>query len=184
MTFDADNESASAPGQTIDLQGVASFAALVELLAQELGTTAGRMQGNLPKGPSTFNELTGEIDLHGQGYFRRLTLVTRPGSPLTIRLQSAFSNGRAPDPQNAITAGVTADYYLGGTVEAIIPQGRALARYIEDILAVLDRMVTLGQSNKLATMSISASEMQAFEAAEGHNLIRPAVDKSVASFDP
>jgi hypothetical protein len=35
-------------GTTIDLQGVAAFARLVELLAQELGTNPGKMQGNLP----------------------------------------------------------------------------------------------------------------------------------------
>lgn len=179
------NENQSAPaGKTIDLQGVASFAALVELLAQELGSVSSRMQGHLPDGPSAFNELRGEIDMNGQGYFRRLTLLTRPGATLTLRLQSAWSNGRSPDQTTAIAGGCTADYYLGGTVESIMPQGRALARYIEDIFQVLDRMVTLGQSNKLASMTVGASEIQAFEAAAGQDLIRPHVQKAATSFEP
>ncbi|HEY9712053.1 MAG TPA: hypothetical protein V6C72_01210, partial [Chroococcales cyanobacterium] len=167
---------------TIDLQGVAAFASLVELLSQELGSAPSRMQGQLPNGPSTFNELTGEIDLNGQGYFRRLTLLARPGANLTLRLQSAWSTGKSPQ-SNAITGGCTADYYLGGTVESIIPQGRALARYIEDIFQVLDRMVTLGQSSKLGSMNVGASEIQAFEASEG-SMIRPHVAKAATSFDP
>jgi hypothetical protein len=174
-------EPAKAPvqTQTIDLQGVASFASLVEMLAQELGTSAGKMQGSLPNGP-TFNQLIGEIDLNGQGYVRKLTLLAQPGSPLTLRLQSAWGQGRPADQPVAIVGGVTADYYLGATVEQIIPQGRALARYIEDIMATLDRMVSLGQSNKLASMQISAAELQAFEAKEGE-MIRPSTPKPTAS---
>jgi len=63
MTFDGS-------GKTIDLQGVASFASLVELLSQELGVPAGRMQGQLPSGPDAFNQLIGEIDMNSQGFTR------------------------------------------------------------------------------------------------------------------
>ena len=159
-----------AAGQTIDLQGVASFAALVDLLAQELGTTAGKMQGNLPSGPNTFNELVGEIDLNNQGFFRRLTLFARPGTPMTLRFQVTWADQRKTE--NAIAGGVTSDYYLGITVEQILPQGRALARHAEDIFAVMDRMVTLGQGNRLAAMEISAADLQAFEQSEGENLLK------------
>jgi hypothetical protein len=161
---------AVAPGQTIDLQGVASFASLVDLLAQELGTTAGRMQGNLPSGPNTFNELIGEIDLNNQGFFRRLTVLSRPGSPLTLRFQVTWADQRKGE--NAIAGGVTSDYYLGINVEQLLPQGRALARHVEDIFSVMDRMVTLGQGSRLAAMEVSAAELQAFEHAEGDNLLK------------
>ena len=159
-----------APGQTIDLQGVASFAALVDLLAQELGTAAGRMQGNLPSGPNTFNELVGEIDLNNQGFFRRLTVLARPTLPLTLRFQVSWADQRKVD--HAIAGGVTSDYYLGVTVEQVLPQGRALARHVEEIFSVMDRMVAIGQSTRLATMDISAAEMQGFEQSEGDNLLR------------
>lgn len=162
-------QSRVAPGKTIDLQGVASFASLVELLSQELGTTSGKMTGNLPNGPS-FNELIGEIDMNGQGFYRRLTLLAQPNSPVTLRFQVSWNDGRSRS-DSAFTGGVTSDYYLGATVEQLSPQGRALARYIEDIFAVMDRMVTLGQSNKLASMNVSAAELQAFEAAEGDNVL-------------
>ncbi len=59
---------AAGSGKTIDLQGVASFAQLVELLAQELGTAPGRMQGMLPSGPASFEELVGEIVVNSQGF--------------------------------------------------------------------------------------------------------------------
>ena len=159
-----------APGQKIDLQGVASFAALIDLLAQELGTSPGRMQGNLPSGPNTFNELIGEIDINNQGFFRRLTLLARPGTPITLRFQVSWAEQRRTE--NTIAGGVTSDYYLGITVEQVLPQGRALARHIEDIFSIMDRMVTLGQGSKLAAMDISAAELQAFEQAEGDNLLR------------
>jgi hypothetical protein len=170
MNMQDPNGQPVAAGQTVDLQGVRSFAALVDLLAQELGTTPGKMQGNLPSGPNTFNELVGEIDVNNQGFFRRLTLLSRPGSPFTLRFQVSWADQRRGE--NAIAGGVTSDYYLGLTVEQIIPQGRALARHVEDIFSVMDRMVSLGQSSRLASMEISAAELQAFEQAEGDNLLR------------
>jgi hypothetical protein len=154
-------------GQTIDLQGVASFAALVELLAQELGTTAGKIHGNLPNG-AAFNELVGEIELNNQGFQRRVILFSRPNTPLTIRFKTSWNESR----KDADDAGIIADYFLGSSVERIIPQGRALARYIEDIFAVLDRMVSLGQSTKLQSMAVSNSAVEAFESAEAENLVR------------
>src|SRR5262249_49100608 len=136
-----DGASKPAAAKTINLQGVASFASLVELLAQELGTAAGNMQGQLPNGPDAFDKLMGEIELNSQGFLRKLILVTQPGAPLTLRFQCAWNkNPEEGNPE--IVGGVTSDYYLGVTVEDILPQGRALARYIEDIFAVLDRMVT------------------------------------------
>lgn len=150
-------------GKTIDLQGVAAFASLVELLAQELGVSAGRMQGQLPNGPATFNELVGEIDVNSQGFNRKLSLVSKPGAPLTLRFETKWGVER----NSSLTAGVSSEYYLGATVEQIVPQGRALARYIEDIFAVQDRMVTLGHSNKLSAMNVSASQIEAFERQDG-----------------
>ncbi len=157
-------------GKTINLQGVASFASLVELLAQELGTTPGKMQGQLPQGPDTFDKLMGELDLNGQGFIRKLFLISQPGSPLLLRFQCAWSKSLGDD-RTEIVGGVTADYYLGASVEEILPQGRALARYIEDIFAVLDRMVTLGHSQKLSSMSIPISQLEAFEHSEAGGLV-------------
>jgi hypothetical protein len=155
------------PGQTIDLQGVASFAALVELLAQELGTTAGKIHGNLPNGTS-FNELVGEIELNNQGFQRRIVLFARPNTPLTIRFKTSWNEAR----KEADEAGIIADYFLGASVEKITPQGRALARYVEDIFAILDRMVSLGQTSKLQSMSVSNAALDAFEVSEAENLVR------------
>ncbi|HMO24001.1 MAG TPA: hypothetical protein PKC98_23805, partial [Candidatus Melainabacteria bacterium] len=77
------NSSTGASEKTIDLQGVASFASLVEVLAQELGTNPGRLQGQLPDGPDTFNRLSGELELNTKGFRRKITLYSQPGSPLT-----------------------------------------------------------------------------------------------------
>ncbi len=51
------NNRPAADAKTIDLQGVAAFASLVELLAQELGVTPGRIQGLLPNGPANIEEI-------------------------------------------------------------------------------------------------------------------------------
>ncbi len=174
----AGDQNGSNSGTTIDLAGVASFAALVELLAQELGTSAGKMLGHLPNGPNSFNELVGEIDLNSQGFYRRVTVLAQPGSPITLRFQVAWNDGRSKEPADAVVGGVTADYYLGATVERVMPQGRALARYIEDILAVIDRMVTLGQSSRLAAMDVSTADLQAFEATNSDGLIRQHTGRS------
>lgn len=157
-------------GKTINLQGVASFASLVELLSQELGTNPGKMQGQLPNGPDTFDKLMGELDLNSQGFVRKLLLISQPGAPLLMRFQCAWSKSHGDD-RVEVVGGVTADYYLGVSVEDVIPQGRALARYIEDIFTVLDRMVTLGHSQKLATMSIPISQLEAFEHSEADSLV-------------
>jgi len=153
--------SANEHGKTIDLAGVASFASLVELLAQELGVPAGRMQGQLPNGPETFNQLHGEIDVNSQGFERKLTLICKPGAPLNMRFATTWGADRS------IAGGVTADFYLTASVEQIIPQGRALARYVEDIFSVQDRMVTLGHGAKLAAMNVSTSQLEAFEREQG-----------------
>ncbi len=163
----------ASPTTTIDLQGVAAFAAVVELLAKELGTTPGRMLGYLPNGPH-FDELVGEIEMVSQGFQRKLTLLAKPGSPMTLRLQSSWNEGRGPDS----VMSVTADFYLGATVEQVQPQGRALARHIEDLFAVLDRMVTLGFTGRLSGARISNAQLEAFEKQEAGNLVRPATPKT------
>lgn len=159
-------------GTTIDLQGVASFARLVELLAQELGTNPGKMQGNLPNGPASFNQLIGEFELNNQGFQRKLTLLSQPGSPLTLRFQSSHADVRGIDSKGASPLAIVSDFYIAAAIEDIVPQGRALARYCEDIFTILDRMVTLGHSSKLQGMAVSAAELAAFEQSESGNLVR------------
>lgn len=164
-----------AQGTTIDLQGVAAFARLVELLAQELGTNPGKMQGNLPSGPASFNQLIGEFELNNQGFQRKLTVLSQPGSPVTLRFQSSHSEGRE---KVANPLSIVSDFYIAAAVEDIVPQGRALARYCEDIFTILDRMVTLGHSSKLQGMNVSAAEIEAFESAETGNLVRQQTPKA------
>jgi hypothetical protein len=165
-----DFESNKIAGNTIDLQGVAAFAGLVEVLAQELGTTAGKIQGVLPGGPSTFEQLTGEIQINSQGFARRLTLLTAPGQPLKLRIATSWRDGLVSE--RATISGVEAQIILGAAVDKIMPQARALARHLEEIFSVLDRMATLGQSSRLAAMSISESEITKFENQEAASLLR------------
>ena len=157
----------SEAGKTVDLQGVASFSALIDVLSQELGVPAGKMVGQLPNGPDTFNQIIGEIDINSQGFQRKLTLLCQPGKPLVMKFATLWGTER----NSSLTSGVHSDYYLTATVEQIIPQGRALARHIEDIFAVQDRMVTLGHGNKLSTISVSASQVEAFERQEGSGIV-------------
>ncbi|MBX9567391.1 MAG: hypothetical protein K2X77_00785 [Candidatus Obscuribacterales bacterium] len=159
---------------TIDLQGVASFASLVETLAQELGTTAGKIQGMLPQG-SNFEQLVGEITVNNQGFNRTVTLYTAPGQPLKMRIFTALVSDRA-----TIT-GIESQIILGATVDKIVPQARALARHLEEAFAVLDRMATLGQSSRLAAMSISETELAKFEQQEAASLVTSHVPRSTAS---
>jgi hypothetical protein len=172
----------TALAKTIDLQGVASFASLVELLAQELGTTAGRIQGLLPSGPATFEELVGEINLNNQGYQRSLTLMTKPGYPLKLRFVCSWRQGSDPEAQPV--SGVESHFFLDAKVEQIIPQGRALARYIEDTFAVMDRMVTIGHAGRLSNMSVSDAEVAAFENSGEAKLVESAFPKRSSSFQP
>ncbi|HEY9787036.1 MAG TPA: hypothetical protein V6D17_16710 [Candidatus Obscuribacterales bacterium] len=176
------NHAAKA-GTTIDLQGVAAFAGLVELLAQELGTVPGRMQGHLPNGPASFNQLIGEFELNSQGFHRKLTLLSQPGSPLTLRFQSTLSDPRMTDGKGA-NPGIVSDYYISARVEDIVPQGRALARYCEEIFANLDRMVTLGHAHKLSTMNVSNAEIEAFEYREVGSLVREKTPRDVIDYNP
>ncbi len=162
MVYNEDTFNFSAAsGKTVDLQGVASFASLVEILAQELGATPGRIHGVLPDGPATFEELVGEIPVVSQGYQRQITLYTTPGQPLKLRIFSSWRDGLARDEK--MISGVESQFILGATVDKIVPQARALARHIEDVFAVLDKMATLGQSSRLAAMSISDAEISKFE---------------------
>lgn len=176
------SKPAAGAGKTIDLQGVASFAQLVELLAQELGTAPGRMQGMLPSGPASFDELVGEIVVNSQGFERNLVLSSRPGSPLKIRFQSMW---RSNEGDNNVT-GVESHYFLDATVEQVVPQGRALARYIEDTFTIMDRMVQLGNGGKFNGVSISNSEIAAFENSEAETLVRmrDSAAKASESFIP
>ena len=171
----------SKDGKTIDLQGVAAFAGLVELLAQELGTSPGRIQGLLPNGTS-FEELVGEISTLSQGFERTVTLYAKPGHPLKMFFRCNWRGaqvGLEPDNTDLIS-GVEAQIFLDASVEHIVPQGRALARHVEDCFALLDRMVTLGQSGKLSSMSISSAEIEAFESSEAGNLVRNYAPKAEA----
>lgn len=155
---------------TIDLQGVAAFAGLVETLAQELGSTAGKIQGLLPSGPSSFEQLVGEIQLNTQGYARSIMLFTAPGEPLKIRITTSWQTGIIND--KAGMSGIESQFILGSTVDKLMPQARALARHLEELFAVLDRMATLGQTSRLAGMSISESELAKFEQQESSTLVQ------------
>ncbi len=163
------NSTNAAQGKTVDLQGVAAFASLVELLAQELGTTVGKMQGQMPSGPESIDKLMAEIDLNKQGFNRKITLMSYPGAPFTLRFQCAWS--KAGEGSAAAASVIASEYYINAPVANIIPQGRALARHIEDIFQVMDRMVTLGHAHKLSNMSIPVSQMEAFEQSEMDNLV-------------
>jgi len=168
-------------GKTIDLQGVAAFASLVELLAQELGTIPGRIQGHLPSGPTSFEELVGEIVINTQGFHRTLVLWTQPGLPLKLRFHCAFRDTQKDDEN---VGGVEAQFLLDATVEQVLPQGRALARYVEDCFKLLDSMVTLGQSGRLSSKSVSAADIEAFELAQSGNLVSTTSPKRGDSFEP
>lgn len=157
-------------GNTIDLQGVAAFASLVEILAQELGTTAGKIQGLLPDGPSSFQQLMAEIPMNSQGYSRMIALFTVPGQPLKMRVSSSWREGILSE--KATVSGVESQLILGAPIEKIVPQARALARHLEELFSVLDRMATLGQSTRLASMSISDAEIARFEQQESTSLLR------------
>jgi hypothetical protein len=159
--------------KTIDLQGVAAFVGLVELVAQELGTTPGKIQGLLPNGTS-FEELVGEITQLSQGFERTVTLFCKPGAPLRMIFRCKWKGsqvGLEPENDGSVISGIEAHFYLDVPVEHITPQGRALARHVEDCFALLDRMVTLGQSGRLSAMSISSAEIEAFEQSEAGNLV-------------
>jgi hypothetical protein len=163
---------------TIDLQGVASFASLVETIAQELGTTAGKIQGMLPNGPSSFEQLVGEIVVNTQGFNRTVTLYTAPGQPLKMRIFTAWRDGLINE--RATVSGIESQIILGASVDKIAPQARALARHLEEAFAVLDRMATLGQSSRLTAMSISESELAKFEQQEGASLVTNHVPRGAA----
>ncbi len=164
-------------GKTIDLQGVASFAALVELLAHELGNAAVKIHGNIRAG-TAFNQLIGEIEINNQGFQRKVILFAHPGSPLTVRFKAVWNEGSKLEhkPGNNKSeveedGGIVADYFLNASVEQILPQGMALARYAEEIIQVLDGMVSLGQSGRLSKINIPVSTIQAFESAEESSLV-------------
>ncbi|MBX9721143.1 MAG: hypothetical protein K2X81_07105 [Candidatus Obscuribacterales bacterium] len=157
-------------GQTVDLQGVASFASLVEILATELGTTPGKIQGLLPNGPSNFDQLVGEISVNSQGFVRTVNLFTAPGQPLKMRITTSWRDAIANE--RAGISGIESQIILGASVDKIAPQARALARHLEELFSVLDRMATLGQSARLSAMSISESELAKFEQQEAANLVK------------
>jgi hypothetical protein len=174
-----DNTERRDPGKTIDLQGVASFASLVELLGQELGTMPGRIQGMLPNGPASFEELVGEIRIFSQGFQRSLVLKAKPGSPLNLRFHCAWRESQQEADENGTISGIESVFFLDATVEQILPQGRALARYVEDIFGILDSMVTLGHSTRLSSMSVSASDIAKFEQAQEGKLVSNFAPKRV-----
>jgi hypothetical protein len=164
-----------AAGTTINLQGVAAFVGLVELIAQELGAQAGKIQGLLPSGQA-FEELVGEIQCASQGFVRTVTLFGKPHHPLKMHFQVAWRDPYADE--KGVVGGVEATFYFNVTVEQIGPQGRALARHVEDTFSLLDRMVTLGQSGRLSAMSVSEADLQQFEQQEAGNLVRTHTPKN------
>lgn len=168
--------NSKASGQTVDLQGVASFASLVEVLATELGTTPGKIQGLLPGGPASFEQLVGEITVNTQGFQRTIQLFTAPGQPLKMRIATAWRDGITNE--RAAVSGIESQIILGATVDKIATQARALARHLEELFAVLDRMATLGQSSRMAAMSISEADLAKFEQAEAGNLVTNHVPRS------
>jgi len=137
--------SANSSSQTISLLGVASFANLVELLAQALGSIPGKIHANIPVEPSSFNEMFAEIDKNDEQFVRRVTLLAKPGSPLTLRVHSATYYARKMD---SLVGGAVADLYPGATVTQLVPQVNQLAREIESMFAVTDRMVALSEQAK------------------------------------
>ena len=172
-------------GKTIDLQGVASFAALVELLAHELGTAAVKIHGNIRTG-TAFNQLVGEIEIHNQGFQRKVILFAQPGSPLTVRFKTLWNEGSKiafgsdnKKADNEEDTGIVSDYFLNASVEQILPQGMALARYVEDIIKIMDGMVSIGQSVRISKINIPPSTIQAFESAEASNLVKVTTPKQV-----
>lgn len=165
--------------KTIDLQGVAAFVGLCELIAQELGTSPGRIQGLLPNGTS-FEELVGEITTQSQGFVRTVTLYAKPGEPLKMHFTCGWRGAHGLDSGEGDISRIEANFSLDSAVEQIVPQGRAMARHVEDCFALMDRMVTLGQSGRLSSMSISASELEAFEQSEGSNLVRNSFGRTEA----
>lgn len=155
-------------GTTVDLQGVASFASLVEILSQELGTSPGKIQGLLPNGPASFEQLAGEIQVNTQGFNRTVQLFTAPNQPLKMRISSVWRD--AVMNEKTGNSGIETQMILGNTVDKIFPQARALARHLEELFSVLDRMATLGQSSRVSAMSISEAELARFEHQEGEML--------------
>jgi hypothetical protein len=167
----AGGRSGDNAAKTIDLQGVAAFVGLVELVAQELGTTPGKIQGLLPNG-TAFEELVGEITQVSQGFERNVTLFCKPGSPLRMIFRCRWQGSQVGlERDDSVISTVEAHFFLDVPVEHITPQGRALARHVEDCFGLLDRMVTLGQSGRLSAMSVSHAELDAFEQSEAGKLV-------------
>lgn len=135
-----------------------------------------KIHGNIHTG-AAFNQLVGEVDINNQGFQRKIILFGQPGSPLTVRFKTVWNEGskieeRRSQNEPEEEGGIVADYFLTASVEQILPQGRALARYAEEIISILDSMVSLGQSNRLAKVAIPPSTLEAFESVEGGNLVR------------
>lgn len=169
--FSFEAQQPASGGHTIDLQGVAAFAGLVELLATELGTTAGKIQGHMPSGPASLEQLVGEILVTSQGYYRHLTLLSCPNYPLRMRIFTSFRDP-AQEASGTQPRAIEVQVVLGSPVEKILPQGRALARHVEELFAVVDKMLSLGISSKLAAMSISDADLARLEQQEGGSLIQ------------
>lgn len=176
FNFDVTPQAVS---QVIDLQGVAAFAGLVELLATELGSQANSIQGQLPDKPGPFQELVGSVELTRQGILKKIVLTTSGLQSVTIQLQCSLknvNNGTKPSSINLNNSDksyeVAASLEINKSVASILPQGRALARHLEDMFAILERMLALGQLSKVIGMSPSVSEIEAFELAENDNLVR------------
>ncbi len=177
LNFAVPNQKVS---QVIDLQGVAAFASLVELLATELGAQASTIQGALPDTPGPFQQLVGHIELTRQGISKKIVLTNCEGKPLNIELQCSLkdkniagsSKERENSPDKTKPYDVSCNITINKLVGNIVPQGRALARNLEDMFAILERMLAIGQNSKVLSMSPSANEIEAFELAEHGSLVK------------
>ncbi len=183
MASNNNNPSHHSASKPIDLKGVAAFASLVEVLGQELGTAPGRIQGLLPNGPATFEQLVGEIIVNSQGFQRSLILQAEPGSALSMRFQCAWRDVTGGGSETNAINGVESHFFLNGTVEQILPQARALARYVEDVFGILDSMVTLGHSGRLSSMSIPQAAIEEFESNQEGKLVSNFSPKRSSTFE-
>ena len=166
--------------QVIDLQGVAAFASLVELLAGELGASSNSIKGALPDSRGSFEELVGFIELTRQGLSKKIIITSQEGRPINFELQCSLKDKNIAgakqeienSPDKSKPYDVSCQIAINKFTNNIVPQGRALARNLEDLFAILERMLAIGQNNKVLAMSPSQSEIEAFENAQNGNLVK------------
>ena len=165
--------------QVVDLQIVACFANLVELLANELGANSSDVKGALPTARNTFDELIGTIDITRHGLEKKLVVTSRVNEPLKLdlfctvkdknSLNSKVDSKISPIP-NSFDVSLTMQ--INKFTKNILPQGRALARNIEDMYSILECMVAIGQDSRIISMSPTQEQIEAFELSNSDSLIQ------------